>query len=115
MVEAAQYRGAHHHHPGIFSGGSIVMQISIVVLIFLWFSDQISGGTASGGCSLWKQARSVQKWHTSNAEKDVQQESVTSSVRMKVYSTGLPKPLRGVLVVVFSWENDILHTIQLQP
>ena len=47
--------------PGIFSGGakSIVMQISFVMLIFLLFSDQISGGgkvsegqTASGGHPL---------------------------------------------------------------
>ena len=54
--------------PGIFSGGgakSIVMQVSFVVLIFLLFSNQISGGaksprgvTASGGapCPPWKKA-----------------------------------------------------------
>ena len=29
----------------LFSGGSIVMQVSIVMLIFLLFSDQISGGS----------------------------------------------------------------------
>ena len=41
---------------------SIVMQISFVMLIFLLFLDQISGGksprgqTASWGASLWKKA-----------------------------------------------------------
>ena len=49
----------------LFRGAkSIVMQISFVMLIFLLFSDQISGGakvseggTASGGRPLWKKAR----------------------------------------------------------
>ena len=36
------------------------MQISFAMLIFLLFSDQISGGqTASGGHPLWKKARFI--------------------------------------------------------
>ena len=34
---------------GFFQGKSIVMQISFVMLIFLLFSDQISGGSLQGG------------------------------------------------------------------
>ena len=36
-----------------------------------------------------------------------------STVEVKVYSTGLPKLLRGFLVVVLNWENDILQTVGL--
>ena len=40
-----------------FQGGSIVMQISFVVLIFLLFSDQISGGKRpTPPAILWKKA-----------------------------------------------------------
>ena len=52
--------------PGIFFKGGgvkfIVMQISFVMLIFLLFSDQISGERQKGlqvPCSLWKKASSV--------------------------------------------------------
>ena len=64
-----------------------------------------------GGFSVQRSTPSVQKRHTFSAEEDVPYGSVTSSVRMKVCSTGLPKPLRGLLVVVYNWENDILQTI----
>ena len=52
--------------------------------------------------------------HTISTVEDVENGSVTSSVWMKVYSTGLPKLLRGLLAVVLKWENDILQIIQLQ-
>ena len=52
-----------------FQGESVIMQISIVMLIFLLFSDQISeggvkvseGGSASGRRPLWKKARFCKK------------------------------------------------------
>ena len=66
-----------------------------------------------GGCSVQMSTPSVQKRLIFIAEKDVQYGSVTSSVRIKVYSTGLPKPFIGLLAIVFNWENDILQTIHL--
>ena len=48
-----------------------------------------------GGSSVQKSTRSVHKRHTFSAEEDVQYGSVTLSVPMKAYITGIPKPLRG--------------------
>ena len=66
-----------------------------------------------GGCSVQRSTPSVQKRHTFSVDNDVQYGSVTSSVWMKVYSAGVPKPVRGLLAIVVNLENDILQTIQL--
>ena len=61
-----------------------------------------------GGGSQYRRAHRQYKRGTPSlsTQEDVQYGSVKSSVQMKVHSTGLPKPLRGLLVVVFNWEND---------
>ena len=48
-----------------------------------------------------------------NMVDSVQLGSGISSVCRTVYSAGLSKPLMGLLVVVFIWENDLLQTILL--
>ena len=64
--------------PGIFSGGKpIVMQISFVMLIFLLFSDQISGGRQKSlrgaNCLsrepylLWKKSLRSSVWQFENS------------------------------------------------
>ena len=85
--------------------------------------QSIAEYAAGGGCSLLGSAPSVWKRHTVSADEGVQYESITPSVRtvedvqygsvtssvwMKVCSTELPKVLRGLLVAVFNWKNDIL-------
>ena len=56
---------------------------------------------------------SVGRRYTFSAGKGVQYRSIISSVWMKVCSPGIPKLLKGSLVVVFMWKNYILQTIQL--
>ena len=49
--------------------------------------------------------------HSFSTDARVQYKSVKSLVRMRVCSTGLPKLLKGLLVVVFTSENDILQNL----
>ena len=108
--------------PGIFRGGgakSIVIQISFVMLIFLLFSDQISGGVSEGDKlpqgappappPPWKKARFASEAVAFISEKGISNRSCRNSSSSNLLKF-LTFRILGLVLVFFCFINLVTYT-----